>query len=177
MNKKSIRKLFPLVAILLLAPWPVAYAHDNANAASGQAVQVQTAEPAKAPTWTVFGQAIGAVQPGDLFYIDTNGTPADIVVTLHLTNSAELIHNYRYLILKVRVYIETEGGKWEKAPLNNGEPIPDTFITMRNGQVSFVLAGLAKYKIAIDGGSFYSFTVNTHEGSLSPQFYLTVDQA
>ncbi|GAF75441.1 unnamed protein product, partial [marine sediment metagenome] len=48
-------------------------------------------------------------------------------------------------------------------------------ITMRNGQVSFNLTGLAEYKVTIDGGSFYCSTANTDSGSLSPQFYLEVN--
>lgn len=176
MNKKLIRKLFPLVAILLLTPCPIAYANNIDTMASGDSVQIEIAEPSDKPSYTAFGKAIGGVTPGDLFYIDTAASNADIVVSLHLTNSSELMHNYRYLILKVGVYIDTGSGIWDKALSNNGDPILDTFITMRNGQVSFVLAGLARYKIAIDGGSFYSFTVDSQKGNLSPQFYLTVDQ-
>jgi len=178
MNKKLLKKIFPLLVLLLLTPWPIAYAYDVSGTEAGQeTVQIEIAEASAQPTWTVFGNAIGGVETGDLFYVDATGNAADTVVTLHLTNASELVHNYRYLTLKVGVYVETDEGEWEKAAQWNGEPIPDTFITMRNGQVSFTLVGLAKYKVAIDGGSFNSFTGNAEEGSLSPQFFLTVDQA
>lgn len=165
-----------LLALLLLAPWPVAYAHTFDNAMAGQdGVRIEVAEASASPTWTAFGKAIGGVTPGDLFYIDVTDNPADVVATLYLTNAQELIGCYRYLILRVGIYVEDHAGEWEKVFLGNGEPVPDTFITMRNGQVSFTLFGLAKYKITIDGGSFYCTTTNTDKGGLSPQFYLEVN--
>ena len=175
MTRRFIRKIFPLLAILLLAPWPVAYAYDNEAATQGT-VQIQVAEPRAAPSWSVFGRAIGGVTtPGDLFYIDTTNNSADILVTLYLTNSQELIHCYRYITLKVGVYIQTNATEWEKAADGNGELIPDTYIALHNGQVSFTLPGCAKYKVAIDSGCFYCVNANTDKGSVSPTFYLTVN--
>lgn len=175
--RNKMKWFFPFLALLLLTPWPVAYAHDFTNDMTGQGtVRIEVAEPSEAPSWSAFGKAIGGVStPGDLFSIDATNNAADIVVTLHITNTNELFHCYRYLILKVGVYVESSAGEWEKASMNNGEPIPDTFITLRNCQVSFTLAGYANYKVTIDSGSFYCITANTDSGSLSPQFYLTVD--
>ena len=176
MAKGLLRRFFPLLALLLLAPWPVAYAHDFDNQMAGQdAVRIEVAEASAAPSMTAFGKAIGGVTPGDLFYIDATDNPADIQVTLYITNAQELIHCYRYLILKVGIYVESNGGEWERASRGNGEPIPDTFITMRNGRVSFTLPGYTKHKVTIDSGSFYCFTIKGNGGSFSPQFYLTVD--
>jgi len=174
MRNKWIKRLFPLFALLLLAPWPIAYAYDDATAGQ-DGVRIEVAEASVAPTWTAFGKAIGGATPGDLFYIDVTDNPADVVATLYLTNAQELIGCYRNLILKVGIYTEIAGGDWEKASTGNGEPTSEIFITMRNGQVSFTLSGLAKYKITIDSGSFYCTTTNTDKGSLSPQFYLEVD--
>ena len=164
----------PLLAILLLTPWPVAYAYDNAMASPGP-IQITAAEPSAAPSCRVFGKAIGGVSPGDLFYIDATKNSTDIQVTLHLTNTDELINYYRYLILKVGVYVQTGVNQWEKATTGNGELTPDTYITMRNGNVSFTLPGCAKYKVTIDRGCFYCFSTNTDEGSMSPTFYLTAE--
>ena len=178
MNKKLLKRIFPLIAVLLLAPWPIAYGHDVSGAEAGQeTVQIQAAEASAKPSMTVFGKAIGGMEPGDLFYINATDNPADIDVTLYLTNAEELVHNYRYLILKVGVYAQGNDGEWEKTSGNNTEPVPDTFITMRNGRVSFTLAGYANYKLTIDGGSYHShsFTGSDEEGSFSPQFYLEVD--
>jgi len=176
MRNKWFKRLFPVLALLLLTPWPVAYAHDFDNQMAGQdTAQIAVAEDSESPTWTAFGKALGGVTPGDLFYLDATDNPAGIVATLYITNTQELIGCYRNLILKVGIYTETDNGEWEKASLGNGEPVPDTFITMHNGQVSFTLPGLARYKITIDSGSFYCTTTDTKKGSLSPQFYLEVD--
>lgn len=175
-KSRKLKWIFSLLAISFLIPWPVAYAYDAGDDVLGQdAVQIKVADPTAAPSAKVFGKAIGGVTPGDLFYIDASENAADIEVTLYLTNAQELIHYYRYMIIKVGVYVESDTGEWEKALEANSQPIPDTFITMRNGQVSFTLPGYAKYRVTIDGGSLYSFTTNADEGSLSPQFYLDVD--
>lgn len=173
---KFTKKIFPLLAMLLLAPWPVAYAHTYASDTVGQEpVRIEVAESSVAPSMSVFGKAIGGITtPGDLFYIDATENAVDITVTLYLTNTQELVHCYSYLILKVGTYVESNAGEWEKASKGNGEPTPDTFITLRNGQVSFTLPGYAKYKVTIDSGSFYCTNTNVDGGSLSPQFYLEV---
>jgi len=166
--KKTAKWLFPLLAVLLLVPWPIAYAHNYDATATGRqdALRIEVAETSAQPTWTVFGKAIGGVEAGDLFYIDATDNPADIQVTLYLTNAQ---------ILKVGVYVQSDSGEWEKASGYDGELIPEIFITMRNGHVSFTLAGYANYKVTIDGGSFYSFTANAEGDSLSPRFYLEVE--
>ena len=91
MKKKLI---FPLLAILLLTPWPVAYAYDNTI--SGESpVRIEAVEPAAAPHWRAFGHAIGSVNPGDLFYVDAADVATDTPVTLHIANTDELINTYR----------------------------------------------------------------------------------
>ena len=176
MNKKLLKRFFPLIAILLLAPWPVAYAYNNdANAAAQETVQIEVAEPSAAPTWTVFGSAIGGVAPGDLFYINASENPADITATLYITNASELIKSYRYLILKVRVYVQSGDGEWQIATAANDEPIPDTCITLKNGRVSFSLQGYARYRLTIDSGSFNARAAGASGGSAAPQFYLTTE--
>ena len=169
--------LFPLIALALLLPWPRAYAHDAGDGVVGEeTVQIEVAEASAAPSWNVFGKAIGGVdKPGDLFYIDATENTADIVVNLYLTNTDELIHCYAYLTLKVGVYVECNAGEWEKASRWDGEPVPDTFITLENGKVSFTLMGYAKYKVTIDGGCFYCIRTEADGGSVSPQFFLEVD--
>ncbi|GAI70735.1 unnamed protein product, partial [marine sediment metagenome] len=92
MRNKWIKRFFPLIVLLLLAPWPVAYAHDISDGVIGEeTVQIEVAETSAQPTWTAFGKAISGVTPGDLFYIDATDNPADIVVTLYITNAQELI--------------------------------------------------------------------------------------
>ena len=177
MTRRFLKKIFPLLAALLLTPWPVAYAQSYGGNITGQdAVQIEVAEVSVSPSWTVFGKAIGGVStPGDLFYIDATNNAADVQVNLYITNAEKLIHCYRYLILKVGGYAESSANQWEKASTANGEPIPDTFITLLDSQVSFTLPGYAKYKVTIDSGSFYCVNPNVDGDSLSPQFYLTVN--
>lgn len=163
------------VGMLLLILMPVSYAYSNDKGAR-QMVQVEVAEPSVAPSWTAFGGAIGGVTtPGDLFYIDATDNATDLQVTLHLTNANQLIHCYRYLLLKVGVYAEGEANQWQKASCWNNEPIPDTYITLRNGQARFALPGKAKYKVAIDDGCFYCIRTDAEGGSASPQFCLTTE--
>ncbi len=181
LRNKWIKRFFPLIALLLLAPWPVVYAHTYTDDMAGQdTVRIEAAEASATPSMAVFGKAIGRVTPGDLFYIDASDNQthnqADIQVNLYLTNTQDLINYYKYLILKVGVYVENDAGEWEKASMGNGELIDDIFITMRNGRVSFTLPGLAKYKVTIDSGNFYCFSVSGDKSSFSPQFYLEVDQ-
>ncbi|MDD5039153.1 MAG: hypothetical protein PHN78_07550 [Dehalococcoidales bacterium] len=172
-----MRKKFILLlsAVLLLTSWPVAYAHESDHASQGP-IQIEAAEISAAPGWNAYGRAIGGVTtPGDLFYIDATNSPADISVTLYLTNTEELVHCYRYLILNLGVYSQNGVDQWQKATTGNGELIPDTYITMRNGEVSFILPGYAIYKITIDSGCYYSFGTAADGGSASPKFYLTAE--
>ena len=167
------RKLiFLIFAALLLSPWPVAYAHDDA--ATGQSpIQIEAAEPAMAPKLHAFRHAIGSITPGDLFYIDTRQSAADIPITLHITNIGELVHRYRYLTLNIGVYAQTDTGQWQKVTASSGEPIPDTYITMSNGKVSFTLPGYAECKVTIDKGCFYYYGAGAGGGGVFPTFYLT----
>jgi len=177
MNKKRLlKRIFPIVAFMLLIPWPVAYGYEATGASAAQEpVQVTVAEASARPTWIAFGKAIGGVTAGDLFYIDAMDNPADINVTLYLTNAEELVSSYRYLILKVGLYSQVAEGDWQKVPEYNGEPVPDTFITMTNGQVTYNLPGSENYTLTIDGGSFYCYGVEAGEDSASPNFYLEVN--
>ena len=174
--KNTMKWLFPFIVLAVLAPWPVAYAFDASDGMIGQdAVRIEAADPSAAPDWQVSGGAIGGVTPGDLFYIDATDNTTDIQVILYITNTSELIHNYSYLMLKVGIYVETGEDEWKQTAQWNGEPTPDTFITLRNGQVSFTLSGYANYKVTIDSGNFNCITTNADGGSLSPQFFLEVD--
>ncbi len=164
--------LFLLAAWLLTAP-PIAFAYGS-SITEEEAARVEAAGSAALPGMRVFGKALGGVIPGDLFYIDATSGPADITVILSLTNSNQLINCYRYLILKVGVYVRDDLGEWKKALTADGQPIPDDFITLLGAQASFTLAGYAKYKITLDGGSFYCTTTDAGSESLLPQFHMGV---
>ncbi len=174
-NNKMLKRIFPFIALLLLLPWPVAYAYDVVNDTADQdTIRIEIAEDSVKPSFTAFGKAIGGVPPGDLFYIDATNNTADIVTTIYLNNAQDLIGHYTFLILKVGVYVENDGN-WEKAYGSNGELISEIVLSMRNGQVSFLLPGYANYKITIDGGSFYCHNSSGDDSTLSPQLYLEVN--
>lgn len=165
---------FAILAALLLTPWPVAYAYDNALALpTSQSVEVVPAADSAVPQCRVYGNAIGGVTPGDLFYVDSAESSADFPVTLYITNAAELSRCYRYMTLRVGIYARTGDDQWEKMTVDSG--IPETCVTLKNGGASFNLRGLGSYKITIDGGSFYCQTTDADGGSISPNFYLTVE--
>jgi len=173
MTKKLFRRIFPLVAFLLLAPWPIAYTASYADGMAEQdAIQISAAEVSAAPTLTAIEKTIG---PGDLFFIDATDSGADIQATLHFTNASELVDYYRYLILRVGLYVDNGSGEWEPAYGVDGELVPDTFISLTDGYTGFTLPGYAKYKVTIDSGSFYCTNADIDGGSTSPTFYLTVN--
>lgn len=173
MRNKWIKRIFPLIAIVLLLPWPVAYTADVAGGTNEDKVRIEIAEETL-PNFTAWGKAIGSVPAGDLFYIDATNDTADKVVILYLSNVDELINHYTFMNLKVGVYIDRDG-EWEPACGSDGKLIPETMLSMRNGQVSFLLSGFAKYKISINGGAFYCTNANSDDGGLSPQLYLEVN--
>ena len=163
MRNKWLKRFFPLIALLFLVPWPIAYAHTyTSGMAQTGAAQIEVAEASAAPSWTVFGKAIGGATAGDLFYIDADNTANDIVVTLYLTNAHELSRHLRFLVLEVGIYLENSAGQWQRVPPWDGRLPPATFITLRHSPLSFTLDGNTKYKITIDAGSFYCMTTNAN---------------
>ena len=173
-NNKLLKQIFPLIALLLLLPWPIAYAADVAGGTSDDEVSIEIAEEALKPSFTAWGKAIGSVPAGDLFYIDATNDTADKVVILYLSNANELINHYTFMNLKIGVYVDSNG-EWEPASGSDGKLLPETMLSMRNGQVSFLLSGFAKYKVSVNGGAFYCTNANNDDGGLSPQLFLEVN--
>jgi hypothetical protein len=171
-----------LVAILIMAAasWmtTIAYGHTNAetlNADVQPDIRVEAAPLVDAPAAAFYGNAIGGVTAGDLFYVDSTNVSQDIYLNLYLTNTDELIHVFRYLTHKVGVYYEVAEGQWEKAPAIGGGDLPYTLLTMRNGVATFTLPGLAKYKVTIDSGSFNCHPAGPAGENIAPLFYLEAD--
>lgn len=177
---KVFRFTLVIFVLLVLAPWLTSLAYGSSDGDPEQAgIQIEAAEPSAAPMATIFGQAIGGVTPGDLFYIDATASSQDTSVSLYITNAHELTPYLRYLILKVAVYYEDGDGQWRKTPIREGSTsqVNDTYITLRNSPISLTLPGYTRYKIAIDSGCFYCFNANTGGDSISPQFYLAIEPA
>ncbi len=164
--------IFAFVVALLLAPWPVAYAHDDALAMNSPA-NIEPAEEAAAPKMNVFGHAIGGITAGDLFYIDSDNMTADTHYTLYITNTDELVNQYRYMNLKIGIYRQTDADRWEEVTWGAEEEIHEVFITMQSGITEFILPGYNSYKITIDSGCFYCYGVDESGIAAIPKFYLT----
>lgn len=173
--RKFARFTIIITLFLFLAPWLTSLAYGSNNDAGQAGIQVEAAKPPAAPTTMIFGKAIGSVTPGDLFYVDATDSSNDICISLYITNAHELTPYLRYLILKVAVYFQDEDGQWCLAPLWDGSPLRDTYITLRNSPVNLTLPGLTRYKITIDSGCYYCINADTGGNDISPQFYLTIE--
>ncbi len=162
--------------LLLAVSWIIPAAYGQTNSDTEQTdIKVEAAPPEALPKVDFYGNAIGGVKAGDLFYIDAAGSPLDISLDLYITNPDELIHYLRYLILKVAVYVESADGQWQQITSQNSTALPDTYITLQNSPVNFTLPGLAHYKVAIESGSYHSFPFRPDNGEISPSFYLNVN--
>jgi len=177
MSRRFIRELFPFLVIFTLAPLTLNYAQGaGGNVPEDSPVRIQAAEASTMPGWRAYGRAIGGIdKPGDLFYFDATERSGDITVSLCILNTQQLSYCYRYLTLRMGVYVQNSTGDWEKAPRKSGGPVPETYLTLRKDRVNFTLPGGAEYKLAIDGGSFYCRGTNAYGGSISPRFSPTVD--
>jgi hypothetical protein len=162
---------FTVVAALLLSPCAVAFANDNIQAAD-IAATVQPADPATAPVINVYGNTIGGVTAGDLFVINLTNNPLDAAFTLCITNSDELVHNYRYMTLNIGIYVQTKTGEWEKMAASAGKIDPELYITIQTGVAQFILPGGANYKVTIERGCYSCYSIKSGETASKPIFYL-----
>jgi hypothetical protein len=163
---------FVVLAALLLVPWAVGYAHDRVSAANID-MTIVPADPALKPNMHVFGNAIGSITAGDLFMIDTSGTSGNTTFNLAISNIDELTHTYRYLMMVIGIYVQTNTNTWEKISDIDGELNPDRLLTMQNGSVNFKITGAAKYKVTVESGSYRSFHFAEGQRAAIPQVYLT----
>jgi len=167
------RVLIILIAALLLAPWPVVYAFDRVSADTVQ-LDIQPAAPGTEPQFKAYGNAIGSVDYGELFRIDTTGEESDRTYQLLMTNIDELASDYRFMNFQIGVYAQEAGTEnWVRLDTNGTEQFHDIYISIVNGGVSFTLPGGAKYKITLEHGCFYAYGVQPGGTIVVPQFYLT----
>ena len=179
--RRLIKVILVTIIIMVTASWltSIAYGHTSdstpLNATTEPGVTVAAAPLADAPSATFYGNAIGTITSGDLFYIDSANVTQDISVTLYITNVDNLIHHFKFLTLKVAVYYEVGEGQWERALLIDGSAFPDIFLTIRNGLVTFNLPGLARYKVALDSGCYNCHPAGANIENITPLFYLEAD--
>jgi hypothetical protein len=177
--------IFILIAIVVLGAgsWitSTAYGHTNGNTGlnadtTEDDIYVTPAPLEDIPVVEFFGNYIGSMNAGDLFYVTANESQLDISLNLYITNTDELVKALKYFIVKVGIYVEDAAGQWQKVTTINGIAIPDTYITLQNGTVNFLLPGLANYKVTIESGSYKSFPT-TPGDDITPQFYMEAEAA
>lgn len=127
------------------------------------------------PSYTVFGNYRGRIQPGNLFnVIPTSGYPGDLEVNVYLTNIDELSYNYGFFLMRIQLvngtgqYMDVEG--------------IDKPITLSNGEVSFVSSNMtagSTYYIKTTGGVYRAFpwAYLTGQSIYSPSLTAEVLQA
>ena len=170
--RKIVTFILIIITVLFFIPRLSSIAYGQANGDDGkQAIQVAAADQSTAPSAEFYGKAIGSVTAGDLFYVDTAGSPADITLSLYITNTGELTHYLRYLTLQVAVYVEDTHGQWIK-PQVSGEEYPEIYLTLQNSPVTFTLPGGPRYKVTIDSGCFYCLSAGNAGDNITPRFYL-----
>jgi hypothetical protein len=168
--KKNL--LFVMAALLVLAPWPVVYAYEGANADTTQ-FNIVAADETSAPRIEAYGKAVGSVTAGELFQVDLTGIPADTPYTLMMTNADEMMADFRFMNMEVGVYVQAaDGAGWE--PLQT-DSFHQVFISMHSGLTDFTLPGGAKYKITIEHGCFYCYGAGEDSEITAPAFHLEAD--
>lgn len=143
-------------------------------------VLVQNASEADAlvygalPRWTATAGVPAQIDaPGDLYLIDATSASDAIAVALHLVDPGELAVSYSYLHLKVGVY-EYGASGWTQTRAADGGPLNETYLTLLNGQASFILAGGRRYAVTIEDGPYLAKPSAAQGVNASPEFYLSV---
>ena len=164
---------FGIIIALALIPCGVAFAHNNVQAADASS-SIVAADPASVPNIHIFGNARGSISSGDLFIVDNSGATKDGVFRLLLANIDELARNYSYMSFNIGLYVQSNNTTtWEKMTTFTGSSIPQLYITMEGGELSFTLPGLAKYRVTVESGSYHSFSIAPGQKVAIPQFSLS----
>ncbi len=167
--------LFGLLMAALLVPWPVAYAYDGGSPASGAdyPVTVTPVESDLTPQVTVYGAAIGSIQPGDLFYIDTANATMDASFILFFTNNDDLAATYRSLSVEIGLFGRDTGGDW--VPVTDYGPASQAlFMCLKSGSTQFTVTGYNRYKVSVTHGYYDAFPFRAGDPPAAvPEFYLT----
>lgn len=167
MLRKTIIIIF---AIALLTPWPVAFAYDNGEL-NPLSCTVSVAPDANQP-FTVYGQMIGSVPTINLFTIDATNRQWDTSATLYITNTADLVKCYRYLIMECQVFLRLEDNSWKEVTSNCASSYQNSIISLRNGHIDFMLQGGGYYMVTIAQGSYYC--TNSQADESTPYFFLEI---
>jgi hypothetical protein len=174
--RKVLQFILIVVAILLLPSklTPIAYGKIT-DAIEQDKAHIEAAGPTTILNMDFWENAHGSIIPGDLFFIDAVDEPGNTVVNLYITNTDELTHYFKYLILKISVYSQNYDGQWSQVKVDGKHT--DSYITLRSNPMQFVIPGNSRYKIRVDSGSFYSLPAGENSNITAPHFYLTAEPA
>lgn len=163
--------LFGFLLAMLLIPWPVAYAYDDGSDGV-YPLTIEERDAAHAPSLKGYGNAIGSVEPGELFYIDSMNPDLDLSFILFFTNLDDMAVSFRYMNLAIGVYADDGSGGWIEVT-DYGSRSSDLYLTMYTGSVEFTLNGYSRYKVTVDRGCFYAYALKPGQSVAVPEFYLS----
>ena len=170
--------IIALVALLVITGGMFAYTFTTATATIG--VGAPTSDFANitanssftAPT--VFGKFTGTWPTGKLFTVTpASGYTGDLVVTVYLVNSGELIRQYQHLNMAVR-YTDNTGAMAD-------EQSETQVLSLQNSQVLFTWTsgnGTSPFSVDVTGGGFrlHPFKTFPTGASYQPQVWCEVSQ-
>jgi hypothetical protein len=172
---KKWKLYLAILATLVITGANFAYTYLTATqqiSVTGAGGDIATVEAYGSPSWgTIAGQQAGTLLETTLFKITPLASyTGDLLVTVYLTNTGELIHCYQHLNMKVEI-VDKDGTSVTRVE----------YLTLRNGEVSFVLyygtGWNAPYYVKITGGSYNTLKGTAGSGeSFSPSFYCEVRQ-
>lgn len=163
---------FAFIAALILIPTAVAYAHGEVKGADTDSM-IESANESVAPRINIFGNAIGDIKAGELFTINAPAPLANASFTLSISNIDELTRYFRSISFNIGVYTQTDNVTWHKITTPGDGSLPEMMLTMQNSSASFILSGNTKYKITVEKGCYYSFSISEGHKATIPQFCLT----
>ena len=151
--------------------------------------KISGATTGAAPAWTpVLNNAVSVTTPGDIAIIDARGlTSGNILITLSLTNAAQIDADHNYFILPVDLWVWQTDTVWAAAntgngdslPLTGGTPIATQYLSTSNGYLTWTVDGTGVYEITIPtGGSIFAVsTLVNSSHALAPTFVISTTPA
>lgn len=178
--RNRMKWFFPILAVLLLAPWPVAYAYAYSDDAAGRdAVRIEVAEAAVATSTSAVSNAeseqASQVFPQQLSRaIYTGLASSDVVITA----PERVLPSHVYVLSSGEVVTEKPSTESDKLGNTADEASSQGRTTSRTATITAIVKGAASRQIVVDendriveiwsntdgsNGSFYSLRVKEQQ--------------